>query len=106
MPARASDLRLDGAQTAHAADRTREMLARMWKATLRGLFPRGLRLPAILAGAVLGVAFVSATYVLPDTLSAVIDHLFVDATSGVDVTVRPTSALADNAGLTGDTPRL
>src|SRR3954467_6345642 len=106
MPARVSDLRLDGAQTAHAADRTREMLARMWKATLRGLFARRLRLALTLAAIVLGVAFVSATYVLTDTLSAGIDHLFVDAASNVDVTVRSTSAFGENAGLSAARARI
>jgi putative ABC transport system permease protein len=78
----------------------------MWKATLRGLFARRLRLALTLAAIVLGVAFVSATYVLTDTLSAVIDHLFVDAASNVDVTVRSTSAFGENAGLSADRARM
>ena len=82
------------------------MLLGMWKATLRGLFARRLRLVLTLAAIVLGVAFVSATYVLTDTLSAVIDHLFIDAASNVDVTVRSASAFGDNAGLSADRARI
>jgi putative ABC transport system permease protein len=82
------------------------MLAPMWKATLRGLVARRLRLALTLAAIVLGVAFVSATYVLTDTLSAVIDRLFIDASANVDVTVRSSSALGENAGLSADRARL
>jgi putative ABC transport system permease protein len=82
------------------------MLAPMWKATLRGLVARRLRLALTLAAIILGVAFVTSTYVLTDTLSAVVDHLFVNASSGVDVTVRSSSAFGDNAGLTADRARL
>jgi putative ABC transport system permease protein len=77
--------------TATHADRRRATLTTMWKATLRGLFARRLRLALTLAAIVLGVAFVSATYILTDTLSAVIDRLFVNASLNVDVAVRSTS---------------
>jgi putative ABC transport system permease protein len=82
------------------------MLAPMWKATLRGLVARRLRLALTLAAIVLGVAFVSATYVLTDTLSAVIDRLFIDASANVDVTVRSSSAFGEDAGLSADRARM
>jgi putative ABC transport system permease protein len=78
----------------------------MWKATLRGLIARRLRLALTLAAIVLGVAFVSATYVLTDTLSAEINRVFLNASAGVDVTVRSSSALDDTAGLSADRARM
>jgi putative ABC transport system permease protein len=78
----------------------------MWKATLRGLVARRLRLALTLAAIVLGVAFVSATYVLTDTLSSEINRVFLNASAGVDVTVRSASALDDTAGLSADRARM
>src|SRR5262249_12978047 len=78
----------------------------MWKATLRGLFARRVRLALTVFAVVLGVAFVTGTLVLTDTLSAVVDHLFVTSAAGTDVTVRTASALGSDAGLSANRARL
>jgi putative ABC transport system permease protein len=58
------------------------------KTTLRGLLAHKLRL--LLAGfaVVLGVAFISGTYVLGDTINHQFDQLFRTTTAGVDVYVQ------------------
>ena len=40
----------------------------MWKATIRGLLARRIRLVVTALAVLLGVSFVSATYVLTDTV--------------------------------------
>jgi putative ABC transport system permease protein len=78
----------------------------MWKATLRGLVARRVRLALTLAAIVLGVAFVSATYILTDALSSEINRVFLSASAGVDVTVRSSAALGDTSGLSADRARM
>jgi putative ABC transport system permease protein len=65
----------------------------MLRATLRSLLARKLRL--LLSGIAvnLGVAFVSGTFVLTDTMGKVFDDLFADVNKGTAVTVQGTSAL-------------
>ena len=67
----------------------------MLRTTLRSLLARKLRL--LLAGlaVVLGVAFVSGTFVLTDTLGKVFDDLFAGVNQGTSVLVRGVSALDD-----------
>jgi putative ABC transport system permease protein len=65
----------------------------MWRATLRSLLARKLRLLLSGLAIVLGVAFVSGTYVLTDTMGKVFDNLFADVNKGTAVVVEGTSAL-------------
>jgi putative ABC transport system permease protein len=60
----------------------------MGKATLKGLMAHKLRLAATALAIVLGVSFVSGTYVLTDTITASFDSLFKQVTQGIDVAVR------------------
>lgn len=60
----------------------------MWKVTVRGLLSHRLRLALTALAIVLGVAFVSGTYVFTDTLNATFSTLFDQVTKGVDVAVR------------------
>jgi len=65
----------------------------MLRATWRSLLARKLRLLLSGIAVILGVAFVSGTYVLTDTMGKAFDNLFVDAYKGTAVTVQGTSAL-------------
>ncbi len=65
----------------------------MLRITLRSLFERKLRLLLSGLAVVLGVAFVSGTFVLTDTMQKVFDTLFSDVYKGTAVTVQGTSAL-------------
>ncbi|HEV2871470.1 MAG TPA: ABC transporter permease, partial [Actinomycetota bacterium] len=60
----------------------------MRKATLKGLMAHKFRLAATALAIVLGVSFVSGTYVLTDTITASFDSLFKQVTQGIDVAVR------------------
>jgi putative ABC transport system permease protein len=60
----------------------------MGKATLKGLLAHKLRLAATALAIVLGVSFVSGTFVLTDTITASFDSLFRQVTQGIDVAVR------------------
>jgi putative ABC transport system permease protein len=65
----------------------------MLRTTLRSLLARKLRLLLSGLAVVLGVAFVSGTFVLTDTLSRVFDELFAGVNAGTSVTVRGVSAI-------------
>jgi putative ABC transport system permease protein len=65
----------------------------MLRATMRSLLARKLRLLLSGLAIVLGVAFVSGTYVLTDTMGKVFDDLFADVNKGTAVVVEGTSAL-------------
>jgi putative ABC transport system permease protein len=65
----------------------------MLRATLRSLLARKLRLMLSGIAVILGVAFVSGTFVLTDTMGKVFDDLFADVNKGTAVTVQGTSAL-------------
>ena len=70
----------------------------MLRATLRSLLARKLRLLLSGIAVVLGVAFVSGTFVLTDSLSRVFDQLFATVTQGTAVTVRGVSGLGSDSG--------
>ncbi|MGB8650250.1 MAG: FtsX-like permease family protein [Mycobacteriales bacterium] len=65
----------------------------MLRATWRSLLARKLRLLLSGLAILLGVSFVSGTFVLTDTLGRVFDDLFSNATKGTAVAVRGVSAL-------------
>lgn len=69
----------------------------MLRTTLRSLLARKLRLLLSGLAVVLGVAFVSGTFVLTDTLGKVFDELFTDVSAGTSVSVRGVSALDGGA---------
>ena len=65
----------------------------MLRTTLRSLLARKLRLLLSGLAVVLGVAFVSGTFVLTDTLGKVFDDLFEDVNAGSSVAVRGVPSL-------------
>src|SRR5262245_24067029 len=73
----------------------------MWKPTWRGLVARRLRLVLTATAVLLGVAFVSATYVLTDTVKDAFDAVFAQTLSGVDLRVQGARPLDR-----GDPPRI
>jgi putative ABC transport system permease protein len=68
------------------------------KATLKGLLAHKLRLGLTALSVVLGVAFVSGTFVLTDTINHTFDNLFTEVSKGVDVTVRARSGFENASG--------
>ena len=70
----------------------------MWRVTLRGLAAHKLRLALTGLAVVLGVAFVSGTYVLTDTINQTFTDLFKQTTKGVDVAVRSAETFSTQAG--------
>lgn len=70
----------------------------MLKLTLRNLKARKLRLAMTLLAVVLGVGFVSGTFVLTDTMNAAFDNMFADTTAGLDVIVRSESEFESHLG--------
>ena len=71
----------------------------MWKTTIRGLLARRVRLVLTAIAVLLGVSFVSATYVLTDTVRRSFDAVFAQSLTGVDLTVQGLRPLG-----TGDPP--
>ena len=69
----------------------------MRKFALRNLRAHRRRLFGTLLAVFLGVAFLSGTSVLSDTLRSSIDGFFVDATAGTDVIVRNATEVSDDA---------
>ena len=59
----------------------------MWKATIKGILARRVRLALTALAVVLGVTFVSGTYVLTDTLDHSFDNVFRQTVSGLDLIV-------------------
>ena len=57
----------------------------MWKATIRGLLARRVRLALSALAVMLGVSFVAGTYVLTDTLDRSFSNVFDQTVSGVDL---------------------
>jgi putative ABC transport system permease protein len=78
------------------------MLRIAWK----GALARKLRLALTAISIVLGVAFVSGTYVLTDTLNATFDRIFGNAEAGVAVVVRGTQSFDVNGQGAGDERKL
>jgi len=65
--------------------------------TLRGLAARKLRTALTATSIVLGVALVSGTFILTDTINRSFDRIFAQASSGYDVAITPREAVkADN----------
>ncbi|HUV10838.1 MAG TPA: FtsX-like permease family protein [Acidimicrobiia bacterium] len=60
----------------------------MWKATIRGLFVRKIRLVLTATAVLLGVSFVAGTYVLTDTLDRSFRRVFDQSVEGIDAVVR------------------
>jgi putative ABC transport system permease protein len=63
----------------------------MFKATIKGLLAHKLRLMLTALAVVLGVGFISGTYVLTDSMNTAFDKLFENAAQGIDVYVRDAS---------------
>ncbi len=71
----------------------------MFRATLKSLLSRKVRLLLSGLAVILGVMFVSGAFVLTDTLGRSFDNLFATAYSNIDVNVRGTlTATADETG--------
>jgi putative ABC transport system permease protein len=64
----------------------------MIKVSLRNLLANKLRLFLTVAAVTVGVAFVSGTFVLSDTMGKAFDNLYAGLTSGTDVVVRAEAA--------------
>ncbi|MEU3457607.1 FtsX-like permease family protein [Micromonospora sp. NPDC006766] len=65
------------------------------KISLRSLLTHKLRLVLTIAAVTLGVAFVSGTFVLSDTMGKAFDQLYTGLAKGTDVTVRAKAAYTD-----------
>ncbi|HSO95240.1 MAG TPA: ABC transporter permease, partial [Acidimicrobiia bacterium] len=63
----------------------------MWKATVKGILARKVRLTLTAVAVLLGVAFVSGTYVLTDTLNQSFQGVFGQTVAGVNLVVQRTS---------------
>ncbi len=70
----------------------------MRRFTIKNILARKFRLVLTSLAVVLGVSFVSGTFVLTDTLGNVFDDLFADVNRGVDVAVRARAAFDEKAG--------
>jgi putative ABC transport system permease protein len=70
----------------------------VFKLTFKNLFARKFRLALTGFAVVLGVAFMSGTFVLTDTLGNVFDDLFANVNEGVDASVRARQAFDETAG--------
>lgn len=66
--------------------------------TLKGLWAYKRRLLGTLLAVFLGIAFLSGTLVLGDTMRATFDDLFTEANAGTDVVVRRASELGTDPG--------
>jgi len=71
----------------------------MWRATIKGVAARRLRLAMTVTAIVLGVTFVVRTLVLTDTANKLFADQFADADSGVDVVLRSASAFDSAMGV-------
>jgi putative ABC transport system permease protein len=74
----------------------------VFRVTLKSLLARKLRLLLTASAVVLGVAFVTGTLILGDTMNKTFDNLFATAYSGTDVGVRGKSAFDVNVADGGD----
>ena len=77
----------------------------MIKFALKGLLSRKLRTGLTALAIVLGVAMISGTYVLTDSIDSAFDQIFTDVRQGSDVVVTGKSAfdLSDGSGVTEPT---
>ncbi len=69
----------------------------MWRATIKGVLARKVRLLLTALAVVLGVTFVSGTYVLTDTLHASLGEIFQQYASGSDLVVAAPRQVGDRA---------
>ena len=65
----------------------------MWKVTIKGLLAHKLRLALTALAIVLGVTFISGTFVLTDTLHNTFSNLFGNIYSKIDFQVRGVAQL-------------
>jgi putative ABC transport system permease protein len=70
----------------------------MWKATVKGILARRVRLGLTALAVLLGVSFVSGTYVLTDTLDRSFRGLFRESVAGVDLVVRQRAPFGGDTG--------
>lgn len=70
----------------------------MTRVALRALWGRKLRTLLTMVAIVLGVATVSGTYVLTDSISAAFDSIFQGIYRGTDAAITGTSAIGDTGG--------
>ena len=68
----------------------------MWKVTIKGLMAHKLRLALTALAIVLGVTFISGTFVLTDTLHNTFTTLFGHAYQNVDFVVRGKAAFSND----------
>jgi putative ABC transport system permease protein len=76
----------------------------VWKPTIKGLLAHKLRLALTALAIVLGVMFVSGTFVLTDTLHNTFTALFNNVYQNVDLVVRHQAAFTGSAGTTVRSP--
>ncbi|MBV8951034.1 MAG: ABC transporter permease, partial [Actinobacteria bacterium] len=81
------------AERVAVAHRSAVVLRRL---SIRGLIARKVRLALTALAVVLGVCFVSGTYVLTDTLKSSFDRVFAQTAVGVDAVVRTRSPFNSN----------
>jgi putative ABC transport system permease protein len=67
----------------------------MWRATIKGILAQKLRLVLTGLAIVIGVGFISGTYMFGDTLNKAFDNLFAGIYSKTDVVVRGTGVVSD-----------
>ncbi|HEX6311933.1 MAG TPA: FtsX-like permease family protein [Acidimicrobiia bacterium] len=72
----------------------------MWKVTRKGLRAHKLRFALTALAVLLGVAFMSGTMVLTDTIRKTFDDLFADIRDGTDAYVRSSEAIESDFGPT------
>src|SRR5271169_6944393 len=72
----------------------------MWKVTIKGLLAHKLRLGLTALAIVLGVTFISGTFVLTDTLNNTFTVLFGNIYSKIDFQVRGVAQLGTGANAT------
>ncbi len=77
----------------------------MTKFAIKGLFTRKLRTALTALAIVLGVAMISGTYVLTDSIDSAFDQIFTDVRQGSNVVISGKSAfdLSDGSGVTEPT---
>lgn len=69
----------------------------MWRVTLKGIVAQRLRLALTGLAIVIGVAFVSGTFVFGDTLNKAFDNLFAGIYANADVVVQGSDVVASEA---------
>src|SRR5881394_430264 len=70
----------------------------MWRATVKSLLARKLRLLLTAFAVVLGVGFMAGTLVITDTALSSFDQLFGDVFTGTDVVVQAKTAFTPDQG--------